>query len=80
MSDAPTETDLLVAKMAAMEVMLLTMVRPLARNPKFWEDVNFVAKSFEDNTQMNDLRQRRWTATRGFIEEWRRALTPPPQQ
>lgn len=80
MSNAPDEVDLLVAKMTAMEVVLLTMIRPLAQNPKFWEDVNSIAKAFEDNTRMNDLRERRWTATRGFIEEWRRALTPPPQQ
>lgn len=36
MSDVPTETDRLVARMTAMEVMLLTLVRPLAQNPRFW--------------------------------------------
>ena len=78
MSDVPTETDRLVAKMTAMEVMLLTLVRPLAQNPKFWEDVEVMAKAFEaGNPQMDAMRQRRWTATRGFLDEWHRALTPP---
>lgn len=79
MSDIQKETDQLVGKITAMEVMLLTLIRPMAQNPRFWTDVDAVAKAFEGhNNLMDGLSQRRWAAARGFLDEWRRALTPPP--
>ncbi|MGY0634293.1 hypothetical protein [Luteimonas sp. A478] len=78
MSQPPNETDLLVAKLMAMEVMLLTLVRPVADKPKFWEDLDGVAQVFENNlSQSPELVQRRWGAVRHFLDEWRAALSPP---
>lgn len=78
MSDQNTQTDLLVAKMMAMETVLLTLIRPAAGNPKFWDNVSLITQAMEgDAAQDNEMFARRWEAARGYIEEWRRALTPP---
>ena len=78
MTDKPTDVDLLVAKMTAMEIMLLTLVRPLAQNPKFWNDVEAISQAFQSGNQ-EALAQfpHRVNAIRGYLDEWRRALTPP---
>lgn len=35
-----------------------------------------MTKAFEaSNPQMDAVHQRRWGATRGFLDEWQRALT-----
>lgn len=78
MSDKTTETDLLVAKLMAMEVMLLTLVRPAAANPKFWNDVDAVTKVFDNNAKQAPAQmQRRWNSVQRYLDEWRTALTPP---
>ena len=78
MSDQNTQTDLLVAKMMAMETVLLTLIQPAAGNPKFWDNVGLITQAMEGNVPAdNEMFRRRWEAARGYIEEWRRAMTPP---
>lgn len=80
MSDNKTQTDLLVAKMMAMEVILLTLIRPAAGDPKFWNNVELITQAMEGRApQQQDVFQRRWAAARDYMAEWRRALTPPAQ-
>jgi hypothetical protein len=78
MAQPPNDADPLVAKMMAMEVMLLTLVRPVARNPKFWEEVDAVTQAFQNgNPQAMKDYPHRWQGMMDSLAEWRRALTPP---
>ena len=78
MSDQKAQTDQLVAKMMAMETVLLTLIRPAASDPRFWSNVDLITQAMEGNVPPdNEVFERRWKAARGYIEEWRRALTPP---
>ncbi len=77
MADKPTDEDLVVAKQAALEIMMLTLVRPLAANPKFWADIDALADAFEQmNQDVLAAFPQRWGATRGFLTQWRKALNP----
>jgi hypothetical protein len=71
-----SDQDLLVAKQAAMEIVMLTMIRPLAGNPRFWADVDAVVAGFERSSPDEVAAfPQRWQATRDVLQQWRRALT-----
>lgn len=72
MAQKPSDEDLMVGKLAAMEIVLLTLIRPMAGNPKFWGDVDAIAQAFQNgNRDVVDAFPQRWEATRGFLQEWR---------
>ena len=78
MSQSQADIEVLVAKLAAMEIMMLTLVKPIGGNPQFWATVDGIADAFQrDGKDVIDAFPQRWEATRGFIAEWKRALTPP---
>lgn len=72
MAQKPSDEDLMVAKLAAMEIVMLTLIRPMAGNPKFWADIDAIAQAFQrGNQDVVDAFPQRWEATRGFLQEWR---------
>lgn len=77
MTSNQADVDALVAKLAAMEIMMLTLARPLGNNPNFWASVDAIAGAFQSNSKdVVDAFPQRWEATRGFLDEWKRALNP----
>lgn len=78
MAQPPNDADELVAKMMAMEILLLTLVRPVAGNPKFWEDADAILQAFQDGSpQVAKDFPHRIQAAKDSIAQWRRALNPP---
>ncbi|TDK24364.1 hypothetical protein E2F46_08760 [Luteimonas aestuarii] len=81
MQQKPTDEDVMVAKQAAMEIVMLTMMRPLAGNPRFWADIEAIADAFQ-KASPDEIAAfpQRWEATRGFLQQWRQALGGAPGQ
>lgn len=78
MAQPPNDADELVAKMMAMEILLLTLVRPVAGNPKFWDDVDAIMQGFQQaSPQVVKDFPHRIRAAQESIDQWRRAFTPP---
>ncbi len=60
-----------------MEVMLLTLVRPVGGNPNFWASVDAIAEAFQGSSKdIVEAFPQRWEATRGFLDEWKKVLNP----
>lgn len=56
---------------------MLTLVRPVAANPKFWDDVNAIMQGFEQTSpQVVKDYPHRIQAAKDFIAQWRQAFTP----
>lgn len=74
MAQKPSDEDLMVAKLAAMEIVMLTLIRPMAGNQRFWADVDAIAQAFQSGNQdVLVAFPQRWEATQSFLQEWRRA-------
>lgn len=77
MSQENAPVDLIISKLMALEVVLMTLIRPAAGNPAFWSNVEQITQAAESVAQPDEVFQRRWATARRYIEEWRQAMMPP---
>lgn len=78
MAQPQNNADELVSKLMAMEVVLLTLIRPVAGNPKFWEDADAIMQAFQNaSPQVAQDFPHRIEAAKANIAQWRQAFTQP---
>lgn len=53
---------------------MLTLIAPVASNEKFWNNVDHIARQFEQgNADEIAAFPKRWEATRENLDKWRKA-------